>query len=325
MSQILSQEEVNALLNGISEGEIETEQEEVPDDSVIQTYDLTSQGKVVRERMPVLEMIIEKFTQMFAASLSSLLKKIINVNVMRVDMLKYGEFVKGIPLPASLHIFRMEPLGGSSVLILESRVIFAFVDIMFGGSGRKTFKIEGRNFTNIENNLIKRVILSSLSDFERAWKPIMDLDVVYLRSEINPQFAQIIASTDVAVVINLEIDLGFSTGTITLCMPYSMIEPIKEKLHGAYQDETLRSNKEWASRLEDSLKLSEVNMIVELGRTELTGREIISLKNGDVIPLDHCYTDDLDIYIEDKIKFRGKPGIYKGSQAVEISEFTTMH
>jgi len=107
MSQILSQEEVNALLNGISGGEIETEQEEVPDDSVIQTYDLTSQGKVVRERMPVLEMIIEKFTQMFAASLSSLLKKIINVNVMRVDMLKYGEFVKGIPLPASLHIFRM--------------------------------------------------------------------------------------------------------------------------------------------------------------------------------------------------------------------------
>jgi len=325
MSQILSQEEVNALLNGISGGEVETEQEELPDASATQTYDLTSQGKVVRERMPVLEMITEKFARMFGTTLSSLLKKIINVNVMRVDMLKYGEFMKGIPLPASLHIFRMDPLGGSSVFIVESQLIFAFVDIMFGGSGRETFKIEGRNFTTIENNIIKRVILSSLSDFQTVWKPIIDLDVIYLRSEINPQFAQIMASTDVAVVINLEIDLGFSTGTITLCMPYSMIEPIKEKLHGAYQDETLRSNKEWVSRLEHGLKLSEVDMIVELGRTELTGREIIGLKNGDVIPLDHCYTDDLDIYIEDKIKFRGKPGIYKGNQAVEISEFTIMH
>jgi len=325
MSQILSQEEVNALLNGISGGEVETEQEELPDASATQTYDLTSQGKVVRERMPVLEMITEKFARMFGTTLSSLLKKIINVNVMRVDMLKYGEFMKGIPLPASLHIFRMDPLGGSSVFIVESQLIFAFVDIMFGGSGRETFKIEGRNFTTIENNIIKRVILSSLSDFQTVWKPIIDLDVIYLRSEINPQFAQIMASTDVAVVINLEIDLGFSTGTITLCMPYSMIEPIKEKLHGAYQDETLRSNKEWVSRLEHGLKLSEVDMIVELGRTELTGREIIGLKNGDVIPLDHCYTDDLDVYIEDKIKFRGKPGIYKGNQAVEISEFTIMH
>lgn len=325
MSQILSQEEVNALLNGISGGEVETEQEDLPDASATQTYDLTSQGKVVRERMPVLEMITEKFARMFGTTLSSLLKKIINVNVMRVDMLKYGEFMKGIPLPASLHIFRMDPLRGSSVFIVESQLIFAFVDIMFGGSGRETFKIEGRNFTTIENNIIKRVILSSLSDFQKAWKPIIDLDVIYLRSEINPQFAQIMASTDVAVFINLEIDLGFSVGTITLCIPYSMIEPIKEKLHGAYQDETLRSNKEWTSRLEDGLQLSEVDMIVELGRTELTGREIIGLKNGDVIPLDHCCTDDLDVYVEDKIKFRGKPGLYKGNQAVEISEFTTMH
>jgi flagellar motor switch protein FliM len=322
MSQILSQEEVNALLNGISGGEIETEQEEIHDALATQTYDLTSQGRVVREKMPVLEMITEKFARMFGTTLSFLLKRIVNVNVMSVDMLKYGEFMKGIPLPASLHIFRMDTLSGSSVFIVESRVIFALVDIMFGGSGRETFKIEGRDFTTIENNLIRRVILSSLSDLEKAWKPIIDLDAVYLRSEINPQFAQIMVPTDVAVVTNFEIDLGFSAGVITLCMPYSMIEPIKEKLQGTYQDETLGGNKEWATKLEEGLKLSEVDLIVELGRTELTGREIISLKNGDVIPLDHCYTDDLDIYIEDMIKFRGKPGIYKGNQAVEISEFT---
>ncbi|MCD6197967.1 MAG: flagellar motor switch protein FliM [Deltaproteobacteria bacterium] len=322
MSQVLSQEEVNALLNGISGGEIETEQEEISEDSETQTYDLTSQDRVVRERMPVLEMITEKFARMFGTTLSSLLKRIVNVNVMSVDMLKYVEFMKGIPLPASLHVFKMDPLRGSSVFIVESQVMFALVDIMFGGSGRETFKIEGRDFTTIENNLIKRVILSALSDLEKVWKPIIDPDVVYLRSEINPQFAQIMVPTDVAVVINFEIDLGFSTGTITLCMPYSMIEPIKEKLQGTYKDETLGGNKDWETKFEKALKLSEVDLIVELGRTEVTGREIISLKDGDVITLDHCYTDDLDVYIEDVIKFRGKPGIYKGNQAVEISEFT---
>ncbi|MEA1897257.1 MAG: flagellar motor switch protein FliM [Bacteroidota bacterium] len=322
MAQVLSQEEVNALLNGISGGEVETEQEEIPEDSETQTYDLTSQSKVIRERMPVLEMITEKFSRMFGNTLSSLLKRIVNVNVMSVDMLKYGEFMKGSPLPASLHVFKMDPLRGSSVFIVESRVIFALVDIMFGGSGRETFKIEGRDFTTIENNLIKRVILSALSDLEKVWKPVIGLDIVYLKSEINPQFAQIMIPTDVAIVINFEIDMGFSTGTLTLCMSYSMIEPIKKKLEGTYQDETLGGNKEWAIKLKEGLKLSEVDLTVELGKTELTGREIISLKNGDVIPLDHCYTDDLDVYIEDIIKFRGKPGIYKGNQAVEISEFT---
>ncbi|MBW1938166.1 MAG: flagellar motor switch protein FliM [Deltaproteobacteria bacterium] len=322
MSQVLSQEEVNALLGGISGGEIETEEEEIHEDLETQAYDLTSQGKVVRERMPVLEMITEKFARMFGATLSSLLKRIVNVNVLSRDMIKYREFMKGIPLPASLHIFRIDPLRGSSVFIVESRIIFALVDIMFGGSGRETFKIEGRDFTTIENNLIRRVILSSLSDLEKAWKAIIDTDVVYMRSEINPQFAQIMIPTDVAVVINFEIDLAFSTGTITLCMPYSMIEPIKEKLQGNYKDETLGDNKEWETKLKKALKLSEVDLTVELARTELTGREIISLKNGDVIPLDHCYTDDLDIYIEDIVKFRGKPGIYKGNQAVEISEYT---
>lgn len=322
MAQVLSQEEVNALLNGISGGKVETEQEEIPEDSETQTYDLTSQNKVVRERMPVLEMITEKFSRIFGTTLSSLLKRIVNVNIMSVDMLKYGEFMKGIPLPASLHVFKMDPLRGSSVFIVESQVIFALVDIMFGGTGRETFKIEGRDFTTIENNLIKRVILSALSDLEKVWKPVIDLAIVYLKSEINPQFAQIMVPTDVAIVINFEIDMGFSTGTLTLCMSYSMIEPIKKKLEGTYQDETLGGNKEWATKLKEGLKLSEVDLTVELGKTELTGREIISLKNGDVIPLDHCYTDDLDVYIEDIIKFRGKPGIYKGNQAVEISEFT---
>jgi flagellar motor switch protein FliM len=324
MSQILSQEEVDALLKGVSGGEIETEQEEIPDASAIQAYDLTIQDRGLKEKMPSLVMINENFARMFRATLSSLLKKIVDVNILSMDMVKYGEFIRAIPVPASLHVFKMDPLRGNLVFIVESQVIFTLVDIMFGGSGRETFKIEGRDFTSIENNLTKRVILSALSDLEKAWKPVMDLDVVYLKSEVNPQlFAQIMIPTDIAVVVRFEIDMEFSSGIMTACIPYTILEPIKKKLQINYQNESLGSDKEWATRVEENLRLSKLNLTVELGGTELTGKEIINLKNGDIIPLDHYCNDVLDVYVEDVLKFRGELGIYKGNQAVKISEFIT--
>jgi flagellar motor switch protein FliM len=325
MSQILSQEEVDVLLKGVSEGDIETEQEGIPDASAIQAYDLTIQDRGgIREKMPSLVMINENFARMFRATLSSLLKKIVDVNILSMDMAKYGEFIKAIPVPASLHVFKMDPLRGNLVFIVESQVIFTLVDIMFGGSGRKVFKIEGRNFTSIENNLIKRVILSALSDLKKAWKPVMDLDVVYLKSEVSHQlFAQIMIPTDIAVIVRFEIDMEFSSGIMTLCIPYTILEPIKRKLQINYQNELLGSDKEWATGVEENLKLSKLNLTVELGRTELTGKEIINLKVGNIIPLDHYCDDVLDVYVEDVLKFRGESGIYKGNQAIKILEFIT--
>jgi flagellar motor switch protein FliM len=320
MSQVLSQEEVDALLRGVSNGEIETEQEEVYDPSEAQEYDLTGQDRIVRGRMPTLEIISEKFARLFSTTLLALLRKVTNVNTLSVDMVKYGKFIKSIPLPTSLHAFKMAPLKGSSLLVVESQVIFALVDIIFGGTGRAGFKIEGRNFTSIENNLIKRVVISALSDFEKVWETTMKLDVVYQRSEINPQFMQIAAPTDVVVIVQFEIDMDFSSGLMTFCIPYSTIEPIREKLMGGYQADQLEVDKEWVGRFTDALRSTNVNLAVELGTAELTGREIVDLKNGDVIPLDQYCSDGLDVYVEDILKFKGQPKVYKGNQAVEISE-----
>ena len=321
MSQILSQEEVDALLTGVSDGEIETQQEETYDPSSVRQYDLTGQDRIVRGRMPALEITTEKFARVFRTTLLSLLRKVININTLSVGMIKYGEFIKSIPIPTSLHAFKMDPLKGSSLLVIESRVVFALVDIIFGGSGRADFKIEGRDFTNIENNLIKRIVLKVLSDFKEVWKAIIQLDVVYQRSESNPQFMQIVAPTDVVIVLQFEIDLEFSSGIMTFCIPYSTIEPIREKLQANYQADRLEVDKEWADRFKEGLKCSNVNLTVDLGRTNLSGREIINLKNGDVILLDQYCSSDLDIYVEDVLKFKGQPGIYKGNRAVEISKF----
>ncbi|MEA3486388.1 MAG: flagellar motor switch protein FliM [Thermodesulfobacteriota bacterium] len=320
MSQILSQEEVDALLKGVSDGEIETEQEEVYDPSAVRSYDLAGQDRIIRGRMPALEITTEKFARTFRTTLLSLLRKAVSVNALSVDTIKYGEFMKSIPVPASLHTFKMDPLRGSSLLVIDSRVIFALVDIIFGGSGREGFKIEGRDFTAIENNLIKRVVLRALSDFEKVWEVTMKLDIGYQRSENNPQFIQIAAPTDVVIVIQFEIDMEFSSGMMTFCIPYSTIEPVREKLQGGYQADMLEVDKEWLDRFIQGLRYSNVDLIVDLGRTKLNGREIMGLKKGDVVPLDQYCRDGLNVYVGGVLKFEGQPGVYKGNQAVEISK-----
>lgn len=321
MSQILSQEEVDALLTGVSEGEIETEPQKDHDPSAVQPYDLTGQERIVKGRMPTLETTAERFARMFRTSLSSVLRKVISVNTLSVHMAKYEEFMKTIPMPASLNLFKMNPLKGASLFIIDSQVVFALVDIIFGGSGRQTVKIEGREFTTIESNLIKKIVLNALSDFKEVWKTIIQLDVVYQRAETNPQFVQLVAATDVVIVMQFEVDLGFSSGKINFCMPYLMLEPISKKLQAGYQEDTFVADKEWTNSFKGGLRQASVNLVVELGKTELSGREIINLKNGDVISLNQYCSDSLDVYVEDVLKFKGQPGIYKGSRAVEVSKF----
>ncbi|RZB34918.1 MAG: flagellar motor switch protein FliM [Desulfobacteraceae bacterium Eth-SRB1] len=320
MSEILSQEEVDALLTGVSEGEIETESPKEQAPSAVQAYDLTGQEKVVRGRMPTLETTAEKFARMFRATMSSVLRRVVSVNTLSVHVSKYEEFMKTIPVPASLNLFKMNPLKGLSLFIVESRVVFALVDIIFGGSGREMVKIEGREFTIIENSLIKKIVLKALSDFKDVWKTIVQLDVVYQGTETNPQFVQLVAATDAVIVMQFEVDMGFSSGRISFCIPCLMVEPISKKLQSGYQKDAFVADKEWTNSFNEALRRASVNLLVELGRTELSGEEIANLRKGDVIRLDQYCSDSLNVYVEDVLKFKGQPGIYKGSQAVEISE-----
>jgi flagellar motor switch protein FliM len=269
--------------------------------------------------MPTFEMMTERFARLFRLSLSSLLRRVVGVSALSVEMMKFGEFLKTLPVPTSLHIFRMEPLRGSAIFVVESKVIFALVDILFGGSGQSSFKIEGREFTAIENRLIKRAVLSALSDFEKAWKAILDVKIGHQRSEINPQFAHIVPLTDVVVVVHFEIEMEFSSGIVSVCIPYSMLEPVREKLHAGFQSDALEVDSVWANRFREGLMSSKVELIVELGRSEVSGKEIVDLKKGDVIMLDRYRVDPLDIFVEGVQKLTAFPGVYKGSSAIQIA------
>jgi flagellar motor switch protein FliM len=319
MSNILSQEEVDVLLKGLSGGEIDADRGELHEPGDILPYDLTSQDRIIRGRMPTFEMTTEKFARLFRLSLSSLLRRVVGVSALSVEMMKFGEFLKTLPVPTSLHIFRMEPLRGSAIFVVESKVIFSLVDILFGGSGQSSFKIEGREFTAIENRLIKRVVLSALLDFEKAWKAIIELKVSHQRSEFNPQFAHIVPLTDVVVVVHFEIEMEFSSGVVSICIPYSMLEPVREKLLAGFQSDALEVDGVWATRFRDGLMVSSVELIVELGRTEVSAKEVVDLKKGDVIMLDRYRVDPLDVYVEGVQKLTAFPGVFKGSSAIQIA------
>ncbi|NPV05709.1 MAG: flagellar motor switch protein FliM [Syntrophaceae bacterium] len=319
MSNILSQEEVDVLLKGLSGGEIDTDRVEQHEPGDVLPYDLTSQDRIIRGRMPTFEMTTEKFARIFRLSLSSLLRRVVGVSALSVEMMKFGEFLKTLPVPTSLHIFRMDPLRGSAIFVVESKVIFSLVDILFGGSGQSSFKIEGREFTAIENRLIKRVVLSALADFEKAWKAILEVKITHQRSEINPQFAHIVPLTDVVVVVHFEIEMEFSSGIVSICIPYSMLEPVREKLQAGFQSDALEVDREWANRFKEGLVASKVELIVELGRTEVSAKEVVGLKKGDVIMLDRYRVDPLDVYVEGVQKLRAYPGVYKGNTAIQIA------
>ncbi len=321
MTKILSQEEVDALLRGISGGQIETEQETIQDPNGVVVYDLTNQDRIIRGRMPSLEMTNERFARMFRTSLSALLRKVTSVSAISADTLKFGEFLKTLPVPTSMHLFRLDPLRGNAIFVIESKIIFVLVDILCGGMGREPYRVEGREFTAIETNLIKKVVLTALADMERAWKALAEVKIVYQRSEINPQFAHIVPLTDVVVVINFEIEMEYSSGIMSLCIPYSTLEPIREKLQGGFLSEQLEVDKEWAKRFSQGLLESRADLIAELGRTNIEAKKVLELKKGDVIVLDRYCVDPLNVYVEGVLKFKAYPGVFKGNQAVQVARF----
>ncbi len=323
MAQVLSQDEVDALLRGVTDGEIETETDDGRDGSEVISYDLTIQERIIRGKMPTLDIINQRFSRLFRISLLNSLRKVVDIKPVSTDTVKFGDFIKSLSVPASLNIFRMEPLRGFALLVAESKIVFSFVDTFFGGSGEGSAKIEGRDFTQIEQRLIKRVILNALSDLEEAWKPVHQLNISFVRSEVNPQFAAIVPITDVVIIIMFEVEMEHTSGTITFCIPYSTVEPIIAKLRTGFQSDQLEVDKTWLLRLRERLKEAEVEIVVELGSRELMTRDLIKLGVGDVIQLGNDVTNELAIKVEGVPKFKGFPGVSKGNKAIQISSTIT--
>ncbi len=320
MSEVLSQGEVDALLRGVGDGEIETEKDEAPEEvSGIVTYDLTSQEKIIRGRLPTLDIINQMFCRLFKNTFSTLMRKSVNVSTISTDTIKFGDFLRSLPVPSSMHIFRMEPLRGHGLVIVESKVVYAVVDTFFGGSGAEAV-ITDRDFSAIEIRMTKTVILSVLHDLEEAWRPVHTVTTSFVRSEGNPQFAAIVPPTDIVLVILFEIEMENMTGTLTICLPYEAIEPVIPKLKAQFQSEKLEVDQVWVRRLRGELLSTDIEIIAELGTTEITPEDLMGFKVGDTLILGNDVTDPLILKVEGNPKFKGFPGVSRGNKAIQITE-----
>ncbi len=321
MNQILSQDEVDALLTGVTEGDIETRGEDELDEEGggVVPYDLTSQERIIRGRMPTLEIIHQRFSRLFRSTISGMLRRVVDVALLSTDMIKFGEFIKTLPVPTSLHIVKMEPLRGFALLVLETKLVFALIDLLFGGSARTQVKVEGRDFTSIETFIIKKIAIKLLEELRKAWRPVHELNIEYSRSEVNPQFAGIVPPSDLVIVATFEMEIEDQTGNLSFCIPYSMIEPIRAKLHAGFQSDRLEVDHAWLNRLQERVVDAEVEIVSILGKTMIEAGDLMRLRAGDIIPLETGESEEVDILVEGVLKFKGRPGAVKGFSAMEVS------
>ena len=317
MNKILAQDEVDALLRGLSGGDIESENDEPMDDSGIVAFDLANQDRIIRGRMPVLEIVNDRFSRLCTNALSNSLRKRVELNPLSIDMTKFGDFMRSLPVPTSINIFKMEPLRGNAIIVVDARLVFALVEAFFGGQGSQP-KIEGREFTRIEQAIVDRVIKIVLANMEESWRPVHDISMELVRSEINPQFAAIVPPRDVVVVITFEVEQETAIGSLTRCLPYATIEPIRSKLHASFQTERLEVDHVWVSRLKERLLETPVELKVHFGDAKLTGNQLVKLKVGDVILLDTDTDELLEVTMAGVTKFWGVSGTVKGNMAIQI-------
>ncbi|OAI10815.1 flagellar motor switch protein FliM [Methylomonas lenta] len=320
-SDLLSQEEIDALLHGVDDGDVETGDEN--DEAITSTriYDFTSQERIVRGRMPTLEMVNERFARYFRISLFNFLRRSAEISVSGIQVQKFSEFIQGLFVPTNLNVIRMSPLRGRALIVMEPRLVFTAVDNFFGGGGQFYNKVEGREFTPTEMRVIRLIIGMIFKDYEEAWKPVMDLEFEYINSEVNPQFANIVSPAEIVVISTIHVELEGGGGDINIAMPYSMIEPIRELLDAVTSDRGEIDGR-WQEALRAEMMRGEVVINCNLIEKEMRISDVIELKQGDVIPIDMPETVFLEV--EKVPVFIGKLGLSDGNYAIEIVEKVTM-
>ncbi|MDY7001072.1 MAG: flagellar motor switch protein FliM [Thermodesulfobacteriota bacterium] len=317
MSKILDQDEVDALLRGLSGGEIEAESDVPEDDSGVVSFDLANQDRIIRGRMPVLEIVNDRFARLCTNALANAMRKRVDLNPISIDMSKFGDFMRSLPVPTSINIFKLDPLRGNALLVVDSRLVFALVENFFGGAGSQP-KVEGRDFTPIEQAIVDRVVKVALVNMEDAWRPVHEVHIEQIRSEINPQFAAIVPPSDVVIVVTFEVELENAIGSMIVCLPYATLEPIRSKLHASFQSERLEVDHAWISRFKERLMETPVEMVIELGQTQITGRQLLNMEIGDILLLDTDTDELLEAEVEGVKKFYGLPGSVKGNKAFQV-------
>lgn len=280
---ILSQDEIDALLHGVDGGDVDAESDQGPSDEP-REFDFEHQERIVRGRMPTLEMINERFARLFRIGLFNMLRRTPEVSVQGVDMMKFGEYVHTLFVPTSLNIVRMHPLRGMSLCVVDPKLVFVVVDNFFGGDGRFYTKIEGREFTSTEWRVIRMVLDQAFEDLQEAWAPVLPVEFEYVNSEVNPQFANIVSPSEVVVVCRFHVELDGGAGEFHLTIPYTNIEPIRDQLNAGVQSDRTEVDERWTRSLREEMKSAEVELSSTLTQVQISLRDLRALKPGDVIP-----------------------------------------
>lgn len=316
MSDLLSQDEIDALLHGVDD--VEEEDDSPVDNANAVNFDFSSQDRIVRGRMPTLELVNERFARHLRISLFNMMRRTAEVSINGVQMLKFGEYVHTLFVPTSLNMVRFRPLKGTALITMEARLVFIMVENFFGGDGRYHAKIEGREFTPTERRIIQMLLKIVFEDYHDAWAPVMDAEFEYLDSEVNPAMANIVSPTEVIVVNSFHIELDGGGGDFHIAMPYSMLEPIRELLDAGVQSDKEDTDFRWSKALKDEIMDVPVELSTKLLETTLSLRKIMDLKAGDIIPIE--MPDTMTVFIEDLPTYRGKMGRTKENYAVRITE-----
>ncbi len=316
---ILSQEEVDALLRGVVSGEVDTEPKE-EETGGIKAFDLGSQERIIRGRMPTFDMINDRFSRLQSVSWSAALRKPVEVSIVSTQVIKFGDFLKKIPIPSSLSVFRIDPLRGHGLITMNAVLVYLLVDHFFGGNCQTHVKPEGRDFTSIQQRIIKTIVDQALIDLQKAWQAVMPVKVQYLRSESNPQFAMIVSIPEIVMTVLLRVNVGESGHDLFIVYPYAMIEPIKEKLYAGFFADHMEQDLGWANRFRDSLQDCPVEMSVQLGTTTIRVKDVLNFRPGDVLVLDQSPGDPMLSSVEGLPKFQGHAGVLKGNRAYRIAK-----
>ena len=313
MQDLLSQDEIDALLHGVDDGEVDTDTD--IDDGTAQSYDLTSQDRIVRGRMPTLEMVNERFSRYTRISLFNLLRRSADVAVGGIQVQKFGEYVHTLFVPTSLNMIKLRPLRGTGLIVLDAKLVFKLVDNYFGGDGRHA-KIEGREFTPTELRVVEMVLQEAFTDLKEAWKAILPVEFEFVNAEVNPSMANIVSPSEVVVVSTFHIELDGGGGDMHITLPYSMIEPIRETLDSGLQTDVDDIDDRWIKSLREGILNATVNMGCKVAEKEVPLRDIIDLKEGDVIPME--MPEDLVISANGIPMMLAKLGQSKGNLALQV-------
>ena len=319
MSQdFLSQEEVDALLKGVT-GESDEPDQGSEDGNGIRPYNLATQERIVRGRMPTLELIHERFARFLRIGMFNYMHRNIEISVGPIRVQKYSEFIRNLVVPTNLNLVQAKPLRGTGLFVFDPNLVFLVVDNLFGGDGRFHTRVEGRDFTPTEQRIIQGLLNVVFAEYEKAWKPVYALKFEYLRSEMNSQFANIATPSEVVVAATFTLELGGSAADMHVCMPYSMVEPIRDMLNSAMQSDQVTSDKRWIGLLSKELQGADVQLVTRLGSTRVTLRDILNMKPGDVIPIQ---IPEMVVAEVDRVPvMECRYGIQNGQYALKVERF----